>query len=224
METIKKIFFGIFAFIAKIGSFIGRLLNPITTKLSAFLNRHRAFVVRKFALSYETRIFRNKDGSTGKYPRVALPTFIAFLIAIIATVSIDTLGWWEIIQSNGAFFEFILSALFAAFYFIFWVPFIVLIWIGFPWFGGGYFELYPLEYAELVSKGQRFQYLNKPPMTAKDDETFPEGFKYNEEFKELGKWHYSKFGDKKSVNALLGLAVFIVIVIGAYIAVRIMEL
>ena len=223
MEILKKIFFAIFSFIGKLGKAIRWVLDPVISFISKFLNKHRSFVVRRFGLSYETRIFRNKDGSTGKYPRISLPTFIAFFIAIIATVSIDTLGWWEIIQNQGWFFEAILSVLFVLLYFIFWIPFIVLIWIGFQWFGGGYFDLYPIKYAELVSKGQRFQLLSKPPMTGTEDETFPHGFKYQEEYKDLAKWHTAKYGDKKSVNALLGLAVFIVIAVGFYIAYKIMS-
>lgn len=189
--------------------------------ISDAVNANREFIVRNFALNYETRI-HGESGESGKYLRAVLPTLTCFFFAIYSTLLIDNLGLWVELQSSGAFLELVFGVFLVAFYFIFWVPVLVCWWIGFPWFGAGYFELYPLKYAELKNKSQQWQMLNKPHLIGKEDETFPEGEFYTSEYKRLKVWHNDKFNNDLDVDVTLGIAPFIILVAGAIIAVAIL--
>lgn len=220
MEKLKKIFLTIIAFINKIGSWISWLFAPVRAVLSKFINKHRAFVVRRFALSYETKILGRKPigGKTGKHLRAVIPSLLTFYFAILSTLIIDNLGWWEVIKGTGIFSEVILTVLFTAFYFIFWTPFIVVLWIGKLLFGKGYFDYYPIKYDELDNPAQRFQLLGKPPGTGMEDESFPVGFEFQKLYQDLARWHHAKFGNSANVNVLLGLAPFAILIGGFVLA------
>lgn len=191
-----------------------KLLNYLNSLLLTFLAANRIFIVKRFALNYESRIF-GKEGKSGKYLRVVIPTLICFYFAIYSTLIIDNFNFWESIQRFPLVLELLVSAIFVLFYTIFWIPVLVCWWIGFPWFKKGYFELFPLKYDELMDKSQEWQAINKPVVIGEDDETFPEGSYYERERKRLATWYNNRFAGSKSVAPLLGLLPFIILILGA---------
>jgi len=159
----------------------------------------RNSLIKYFALSYETRVLGKNIGPTGKYLRAVIPCLIAMFISICLSLYTE----------NG----FLLLLI--------WAIFSIPVYYGFPWFGIGYFGKNPITYAELRSKEQKWQMLNKLPGIGIKDKSYPEGFRYQEEYKKLKIWHDAKFNGKKNVNVVLGLLPFIITGIGVYIALSI---
>lgn len=154
----------------------------------------RKFLVKYFALSYETKVGGKPEISNGgKVPRAANPSLIAFFISVILTLLFESTGTPVVLM---------------------WTLFAVVIWIGFPLFGIGYFGIWFVKYEELIDKSQKWQMLNKPVVIGLNDETFPEGISYTVERKGLKRWHTKKFKGHSNVDVLLGVSHWIITLIG----------
>ncbi len=159
----------------------------------------RKFLVKYFALSYETKVGGNPDTPNGgKVPRAALPSLITFFTGVILTLLFEDTD---------------------APLFVLWALFAIVIWIGFPWWGAGYFGIWPIKYAELEDQSQKWQDLHKPLVIGLEDETFPVGLTYDIERRKLKRWHTAKFKGKSNVNVLLGLSHWIITIVGVAICI-----
>jgi hypothetical protein len=95
----------------------------------------RKIIVRLCALSYFFRIGKRTLAFLRISPLIVL-TMLSFIILQLCDSGPQDMDWWD------------------------WIPtslFLVLIWIGFSWFGLGYFQLWPVKWEELDDM-QKYQY------------------------------------------------------------------
>ena len=128
----------------------------------------RKFIVKNFALSYESKVF----GNIGRHPRATNWTISFMALAIIYQ------GFFEPMS---------------AIEYIVWLPFLVCIYLGFF-----YFKSNPISYAEVEDWEQKYQFLNKPDNIGNSDKTFPDGFRYQAELKKYGEMYNAKYKTEDS--------------------------
>ena len=144
----------------------------------------RKFIVKHFALSYDSKTF----GINGRHLRAVNLTITCFAFAIIYT------GFFEPMS---------------AIEYIVWLPFLGCIYLGFF-----YFKSNPIKYAELEDWEQKYQYLNKPSNIGNSDETFPDGFLYRSDLNFRHRLYENKYKTEDNfVNAHRILYPFAVIVL-----------
>ena len=144
----------------------------------------RKFIVKHFALSYDSKIF----GINGRYLRAVNFTVSSMAFAIIYT------GFFEPMS---------------AIEYIVWLPFLICIYLGFF-----YFKSNPIQYAELEDWEQKYQYLNKPSNIGNRDQNFPDGSLYRSELKRYSRYYRDEYkGYEDFVNAHRIVYPFAVIVL-----------
>lgn len=149
----------------------------------------RAFIIKRFALSYNVKLF----GINFRYLRAVLPTIFFFCIAGVYTTSQEYQSVWD----------------FRTLDFLLWLPVLICFWFGFNWFGAGYFRLFPIRYKDLQDWEQKHQYLMIPEMYTKESVSRPEDL---QKFKRLYELKY-KDPEDRFVNAFLGFAPYAIILL-----------
>jgi len=143
----------------------------------------RKWIVKNFALSYESKVF----GIIGRHPRAVNLTITCMALAIIYT------GFFEPMN---------------AFEYLVWLPFIICIYLGFF-----YFRRNPISYAEVEDWEQKYQFLNKPETIGNSDETFPFGIAYQKELAKYGAMYKAKYKtNDRFVNSIRIIYPFAVII------------
>lgn len=87
----------------------------------------RKLIVRQFALSCIFKI-GDKYFTMLRAPRIIFPTMLLFITFELLFKIDSTIQWWE---------------------YIFFILMLIEFWIGFDWFGIGYFSLWPIKFEEL---------------------------------------------------------------------------
>ena len=105
----------------------------------------RDLIIKYFALFYHTKVF----GKTYSPMRAITPCVIIFCLAGLYTVSHDygfgPTDW------------------------ILWGAVVVVFWTAMPFFGLGYFGMFPVKYKDLKDWQQKHQYLNAPELFTMED-------------------------------------------------------